>query len=334
MTSFFPPQDLPSGGFFGPRGVTGLTWTRRSGVIADFTALAPPSSSIGITIMDAGPEGDIFVSTDGGHTWTQELTGEGLQGFAAHGAGMQWIFGGTDGQYWISTHNGAVWSGPDTFPAAFGTQNTVSVASSGSPNDYFVVAGNGAGPANYATSTTNGNSFTVPETYTNQSWSSVIWDGTQFVAIAFQETTGLIVVATAATPTGAWTETVIAAGNAPPFTAGLSFDSKSGLYLIGAGSGAAQPYVRTAKTPAGLATAPNVNTGLNGGEGLSYTLAANGLMFAFDLSGGVASSTDGHTWIPGVLNLPFDESAVGACYDSVNKSYIATNGNGAIVTLP
>lgn len=333
--SFFPPKKITGGGYFGPApsAGAGLSWTLRAGVPSGITVLAPPSSSAGSTVMGDVANGIIYLSTDGGHTFTSQDSGLGTVNRAANGAGTVWLMGTQLSGYYVSTDNGVDWAGPDTLPVGFATQNVILAAASGAPNDLFVLLGDSTGNNNYAVSTNNGGTFTVPATYNNNGWIALIWDGTQFVGLARQAVTSLVVVVTS--PDGAtWTETVIAAGNNPSYTAGLSHDTSTGKYLIGADVTTGNPFVRTATTPAGLSTASDVNTNLNAGNGLFYTIVGDGLFWAFDASGGVASSHDGDTWTRATLNLPFGASGHSATYDATHNIFIATDGSGDIVTFP
>jgi hypothetical protein len=150
---------------------------------------------------------------------------------------------------------------------------------------------------------------------------SAIWDGTQFVATGISG--GQSAIATAPNITGGWTFTPIT-GGPDTFVPTLVF--QNARYTVPTTGG-----VRAAATPAGLATAADVNVGLTG---LQCLLGGNSLLWAFDGAGHVVGSTDGFHWTKAALNFDSGDfpGQLFQAYDAVNHQFIAIGSQGLSIS--
>jgi hypothetical protein len=232
------------------------------------------------------------------------------------------LTGGLNTQVFRSIDNGLTWT---LVGAPFGaTDGVAALAYNGVL--FCALATSGA----YAISGDNGSTWTNPATITVQTWfnDTLIFDGAQFVAVGLQNVTGFSSIYTS--PDGTtWTETVL--DNTSTFTfASLCF---TGTHYIVADVNSAT--VRRALTPAGLAVAANIATGLSTGATFNGNgLAAGGgrvVMATSDPVNSAASSTDdGLTWTAENLNYIDGDNATDVIF--ANGLFVAVGNDSNIST--
>jgi hypothetical protein len=326
--------DVPNGGGGHP---PAFNWTSRT------SPTAPGATIVGAAVSDTGTTlivdetGKVFRSTDGGVTWSGALVtlAPPVVGGAAFANGVFVIGGGPDGAsagIFRSIDNGSTWSGPLVIGTVSGPLTTVVghgagifLALVGSPSFF-------AGNKNYSVSSDGGNTWTPGTTFANRGWVAGIWDGTQYVAFG----TGTFSAAESTlciSPDGfTWTLTPISPSSSG-FDNSLLFGG--GVYLAASVDGSGNSTVRSAATAIGLATAPDVLVPPLASGGTSHVLYDGAKYFAFDFSGGVASSPDLVTWTAENLNFsrPGDSTSL-ALFDPINGLNMAFGNDGSISTRP
>lgn len=268
-------------------------------------------------------------SVDGGTTWTNSstLTTSGGIG-AAFEAGHYVIAGATGSGHvvWYSTDGGVTFTGGPDFAA-----NAASIVSNGSNLMVMLLNGTIAG-GNYAISTDHGVTWTQQNTFTGSAaWGSggsiqntAFWDGTQFVSLLMQTGTGNAQIATSGDGVH-WTASAYLA-----FTQSITFGA--GIYM---GCNGIDDNVYFASTPAGIATASPVSTGLPNSpvQSLMYDGTA---FYAFDSRGNAARSLTGSSWTQEQTHIPhvFGNAIDCSAFDTTNNTVVAFTGVGASAGHP
>jgi hypothetical protein len=314
------------GSFNGGGGTpTGLNWTFRGNVFAPTQIQNGLGTAHGTTILldDAG---NVFRSTDGGHTWNAITTLANFDGFAADvafGSGKWIACSGTaigDPAIWVSIDDGLTWGPRITTPPLPLLSGLNAIASDGA--GHWVALG----PITYMVSGDNGVTWTAPATFSPANWGapgSLVFVNGLFTAPATQSGTGFSELVTSVTGAGAWTEHVIAPTTESFFANAVqSFGAR---FAIGMSTGDS----RIAATPVAL-TAAATNP-VTGGGGLDLAAGVN--LFSVGGGGGSGSSnsTDGVNWIGGgALGM---SSVALVVYDATHGSAIAA-GNFGVSTFP
>lgn len=223
---------------------------------------------------------------------------------------------------WISTDNGVTWTGG---AVQTGLQGAPAGGSQGS------LATNGAGtwvmngldllgnPA-VSTSVDDGATWTVSHPLAPLfEWqlNSMIWDGTQFAALAVAASGDPLLATSADGIT--WASVDLSPGEVDDITPGIAFDGVQ--YMVGVAN---TNNVRVASTPAGLATAADTPTGLVSAGGIGFVYGADGQLLAFGASDDTfANSNDGATWFTGITVAGGIVKSV--TYDPSTQTWIAGN---------
>lgn len=326
---------LSGKGFFGGTPVV-LSWTSRGTTLGAPLTGVDFGNTVALSSPGVGPTAGIPVlkSIDNGLTWATRagpVVASSSQSIA-YGNGV-WIVAVGAARYYRSTDDGQTWTLNTVVGLGGGC---VGVATDGA--GHWVLLSNAAGPNNYAVSNNQGVSFTVPATFTNKVWGNgqgfgrvITWDGGRMIATGQQTATSFPTVNVSTDLGSTWVETVIE-NVANAFYAGPSYDGS--VYSIGRID---TNTVRSAFTPANLAGAVPVNTGLTDG-GNNCVFAHASVIWSFGKTGGASRSLDhGNTWTPFILNFqpPMGGQAAFDCtFDTVNSSFIAVGNGGNVATFP
>jgi hypothetical protein len=311
--TFGNPGGATSGdGYFvnGPHGgETATNWTPQVVPVATSTFGSNVAAGGGTAIIADG-NGLIWYSHDGGAGWASSghtiVTAAALQ--IAYAGGLFMALNGAGHAF--TSPDGITW----TTGGAIGFGEVGWLAGNGA-GQWVVVS---AGSLESSVSNDNGLTWTTSP-LTGGTWSvALIWDGSQYVASGLQD--GFSVIATA--PDGVtWTFSVI---EPESDSLGPTLVFQNGNYQLPAVNNINNNPVRNASTPAGIATAADVNTSLPGTEGLQCLLAGNGLYWGFDQSGNATGSQDGTTWSTSSLEFTGGDfpSTTFQAWDSVNHKFI------------
>lgn len=311
------------GAFFGVSNVTQAGpsggWTARTIGTAATAFNSNVAATNGIALLVDG-NSEVWKSTDGGHTW--QNTGVNLPGvFAIAAAGSTFLlFSATNA--WRTT-DAVTFTGPHTLN--FTGLNGFATAARDNATTWVVGS---TGSRNTSISTDDGLTWTQHTILGTSNWVvSFIYDGTQWVGLLSSGTQ------IGTSPDGiTWSFTTLTPG-------GDFFNNTLGFlagphYLCSVFNGA-NNAVRNAATPAGLATAADVNTGIPGSSGLQCVLVGNGIYWVFDNTGLTAGSNDfGLTWSQVPLNFKTGDfpGTVFQAYDAVNHSFIAIGTAGISIS--
>lgn len=298
-------------------------WVARGGIAAANGGNGIASNA-GVTLLIDG-SGNVFKSTDGGVTWTSATAIPdigSLNGTLTVSSTGTWIWAGSAQNpfvVWRSTDDGTTWTSHAVATVAGGNGGVTVTDNAGN----WTLQSNAVGFGNnVARSVDDGVTWTNQQTLSEVTSSGGVWDGTNFEYV-----TGAAPGAIVTTPDGVtWT-----IHTATTDLTSLAYNSSGPAYITGIGTTNA---VRVSSTAIGLATATDQPiAGLDSG-GLFLVFFADDIFFAFDLVGGVASSTDnGATWTIGTLNFPPSDLAVWAAFDSVHGNFIALSSGGYVSTL-
>lgn len=318
----------------GGGGGGGLIWTSRGQIGGALHTLASVARSG--TILITGGDTEVFRSLDHGTTWTSIHTLPfNLVNIAAGSANTVCVCGSVtgvnQGSLARSLDSGTTWADFTPFP-----NNTIGNQIGTDGTGHWVMLGGIAAQGQVFQSADNGANWSGPGAFTNRSWSNtnLLWvnSAALFVALGLQTGTGFPTINTSLDLGTTWVETVLDNTGLLSF-AGLSFNSTLGLYILGLSSA---DQIRVSSTPAGLAIAPNISTGLTDG-GCNAALGAGSLLYAFGFNGGVSNSTDGSTWTPGTLNFQppgNNNEAFSALYDPLTPVTVAVGRDGNVATQP
>jgi hypothetical protein len=316
-----------------------------------------PSGTTLVASVDTGT-GDyyFFRSTDGGNTWNTPAS-SGI--FSAGYISLLWVSGTTwictaypGLGVWYSTDDGITWARTST--------GTISVQSSSGATDgagtsIFLGVTSAILEWNVGNPSGTWNNGATPSGWNNPAnYGCLIWDGTQFVALATDSPSLNYTLYTA--PSGfiqsagpVWTVADTAATSACGTAVG---DYSNLCYLPGVGyavpfhgsAGSPSAGIRVSATLAGLLTAAIVdpltvtsNAYAGGVWALNdiFLTGVNGLAFGTTVN--IADSTDGVSWDIDATNFPQNdgghaETLALAAYDATNNSYIIVGGLGSVST--
>lgn len=298
-----------------------IAWTARTPLPQTITAMAYGNGSVFASIANSGVDAQIYASTDDGVNFSSLAPVTNSNSIAVNALGYGngvWLAGllpNAPDQIRRSVDGGLTWSTPTVIGSLTGIS---SMDTDGAGN--WMAVGLYVGTNNYATSNDNGITWTSGNPVSVFFWISVIWDGTQFVGTFLDNSFNEHIATWDGTN---WNDTIIPGS----FSSSIGIGFANGLYCLGLGL----DLVITASTPAGLASATPISTGLSDG-GNALIIGGGGLLIAFGVSGGVSSSTDGITWVPGNLNFQVGDVCNYAAYDPTNNVFIAGGVNLASVS--
>lgn len=274
---------------YGASAPPGIWTARTSGFGADLVLGAAYNGSNLYVIV--GTSGKIATSPDGA-TWT--LRANPFNGFNTFIGGVIW-----DGTQFIAVGNdtvGRVGKSTDgitwtvaTLPTnaanaaqgiAFG--NSVYVITQNSPGNLI------AGQGNYWTSA-DAVTWTAQNSYDNDGFGSILFDGVDFVAAAQSAGTGSAQVAYSTTGV-TWTQNPVT--SFPASVTGFISAQGTGLYLVASNS-TDQVEKSSSRVWAGTPENPGLDAG--GLGGIAY---GGGVFVAVDGVGQAASTVNGSTWTP------------------------------------
>lgn len=337
MGHFLTPEDasaVGSKGFFGLRPT--VTTTLPFVFIPRHTgSTAVAISALGVTAgkaMLCDTNNGVFLSTDGGHTWTQKTdTPTGNVDYLIWENGV-WIGGVGTGQIVRSTDDGHTWSTVDTTTEQ--SQAIISLGSSGAGH-VVVVSGDNFNFPNYSVSSDDAQTFGPNGSINNNFYgSNILWDGAKYVTTVAN---GSSFTSLLTSPDGVtWTQSdfnTIEQVDPSPYNLALG----SGLYVVDMGGSST---IRVSATAAGLTTATAVavpNSGLGFGNPI-MVLFDGTYFYSFDGSpNGVwrtKTPSDPTSWATGQLNFTtIGNIAMYGGYDSTNHSLIVTNRGKQLNTL-
>lgn len=331
-----------------------LTWTFTQSISAKVSG-----SNISFSMRCAGPRGvtlaitqdsvaqqaKVWRSVNGGVSWS--LVASNPFSFGGN-MSLQWV-GGTNwfvvafpGLYYTSTNDGATWVSSST--NAMAPQSNNSGAFDGSNSAIIQGASSGAvewlASSSTSPGTVNSGLFPVGSlgSVTGSQANTMLWDGSNFVAINHDTANVNYVVLTA--PTGfaqgagpVWTLQQTFAVSGAQLGSGLNF---AGVVAFVPGVG----YLTGWNTSGvNLSTAYGTmlkNTGLQTplGTGTAYLVpGSTGNIFLIgNTAGALAESPDGVTWTidqPN-FNVGVGEFLMQAVYDSLHNTYIILGSNGSV----
>jgi uncharacterized protein (TIGR02217 family) len=299
----------------------GITWTRGADAPEFMLAIA---FGAGVIVGVGNDSGSVYASSDLGETWTEVVTADfpTVFGICVAYANGQFVVGGV-GSVMISA-DGFTWGDPITVASAVDSF-VVAVAGDGAGN--LIALGGQTVGANYAVSSDNGATWSVPGGSSIGDWNSfggAVYDAarSQFVALGFQDGTFALAMYTSLDGGSTWTEHLFTSGF--DIFSALAYDGTH--FLIGFNYTDFPADTRVAANPTDLITATSHVSGL-GPPGVDdpgpYTFAAAGLFFAFGDAGGVSSSTDGVVWQVGALGSDDGLGADAFCHDPTTNTYVA-----------
>jgi photosystem II stability/assembly factor-like uncharacterized protein len=316
-----PAQTISRGGFFG--GATAAPpppWILRASSFGA-TAINAVAYNGANLFVSVGAAGKIATSPDG-ITWTQRANpflGTDFLQCVTFGNGL-WVAGAT-GPKLATSPDGINWT-LRALPANAGGTDVFVVAYGGGV--YFAASENGAvsgaaGQGNYWTSA-NGTLWTARSTYVNGGFSSVVFDGADFVAGVLDFTTTNAGISFSADGIN-WTQN-IPAGFAFSFIEGLIYNGAN-LYIAADTENPAKAQKSPTRAWAGTA----INVGLTG---QCYGGAfGNATYILVGQSGTVSSSADGTTWT--VENSNFGANNIkGVAFG--NGRFVAVGAAGQLAT--
>ena len=332
-----------------------LNWTYQASIATPGAASrvqsaagAPSRGVVMVAVTDTSTFGIyIFVSTNGGPTWTTQNTAAfpwGGQIAISWGGGTNWYAGPSGAYTYYSPDDGVTWtshsSGTMTaqaIGAAFDGASTI-IFQGGTGGQYQWTVNSTVSGAN---ATWGASSIAAAGSVPSSSNPQIIWDGTQFVMV-FKDSGGsnyLVYTAPSgftqvAGPT--WTLQQTTPIVAPDFGTGVSTFGPILAYMSSAG------YI-TCYGIGGINVATSVSSLINNtsltaplGTATNYTgaWAYSSLFFTANSAGLITSSPDGVTWTTtGSSNF-----AVGGEYldlllfDPVSNNLIAIGSDGSVST--
>lgn len=323
-----------------------LTWTNRTVLSAAGNetlgaAVSPAGTCIVHRFNNVGSS-IIWRSTDGGVTWNQTDLAHNIfnggTGYTVYNNGV-WYTGSYPGSIFISTDDGVTWARVSTGVG----QNAGSHAATTDRSHTFVMGENSSNEMTWTVD--DGAHFnnygTLPAAFF--ACRSIIYDGTQFVAITVDSGPTTISVFTApggftAVSGPAWTSvgsTSRQLGGASDEGQVFGFSSVFG-YLACYDVAGAGNWVLSS-TPAGLMTnSPMTNPLPTSNSASRLATVQNGVAFISNIAGEFAESSDGSTWTVDASNFqavsnPPDFPAY-VLYDATNGVYIAIGQKGNVST--
>lgn len=257
------------------------------------TAVAFGAGGLAVTVGGA----DASVSTDSGTTWSPQLLifpdGENVFSLSfGHGV----FVGVTTGGFAARTLDGVTWT---RTLAAILVGTFGGAVAYDSVRHVWVIMGGEQGPNNYAISTDDGLTWSLPHAFTNGGWTSVMFDGTRLIATGFQNLTSLPTLNLSVDGGSTWTEQVIVGYDLPPPPA-IAFDGVT--YMMGDPN---TGTVRLAPAAVNLPTAANTPIPfVNGDTGVRCVATGAGLLVVAGIFGSLCTSADeGITWVNETTNL-------------------------------
>lgn len=306
---------------------SGITWTAQGAIAAgdEFSV----GYGDGIFIASNGAT-TLSRSADQGGTWpiTHALSFNNVA-IVGDGTGVWLAAGGVsalnEAHVARSTDLGLTWVESNVFPVSTVTD---AIATDGLGTWIALRGEGGVTGGRVRVSNDGGATWPGLSAFHNVAWfnNAAIFVNPSFIALGIQAVTNFPTV-NQSTDGLTWVETVLDNTGTDSFNS-IGYDPILAKYIVGLSS---SPAVRVSSTIAGLATAPDVSTGLT--DVCSFVLGTHGTFFAFSFSGEVASSTNGTVWSTGTLNFAAGNSARSAAFNPVTREAVAVGDGGDVSTV-